>query len=88
MLYNEVKAEQHFSTLMNATVSHDIRNPLYGLVGGIDALKSYLANLLQLIKSFDISDLNQNELVIQIQSKLKLIHSGIDINVTKMSNCV
>lgn len=74
MLYNEVKAEQHFSTLMNATVSHELRNPLYGLVGGIDALKSYLANLVMLIKYIDVSQATPNELIIQIQDKLKLIN--------------
>lgn len=56
MLYNEVKAEQHFSTLMNAAVSHELRNPLYALVGGIDTLKSYLVNLAQLILAIDVSD--------------------------------
>ena len=35
MLYNEVKAEQQFSTLMNAAVSHELRNPLNSLIGGI-----------------------------------------------------
>ena len=33
MLYNEVKAEQSFLTLINATVSHELKNPL----GSIDA---------------------------------------------------
>jgi len=32
MLYNEVKAEQSFLTLINATVSHELRNPLNSLV--------------------------------------------------------
>ena len=65
MLYNEVKAEQHFSTLMNAAVSHELRNPLYALVGGIDTLKSYLANLGQLIMTLDVSD--DDELMILIK---------------------
>lgn len=33
MLYNEVKAEQSFLTLINATVSHELRNPLASLIG-------------------------------------------------------
>ena len=33
MLYNEVKAEQTFLTLINAAVSHELRNPLSSLIG-------------------------------------------------------
>ena len=36
ILYNEVKAEQSFLTLINATVSHELRNPLSSMVGQID----------------------------------------------------
>lgn len=36
MLYNEVKAEQSFLTLINATVSHELRNPLASLIGQRD----------------------------------------------------
>jgi len=49
MLYNEVKAEQNFQTLMNAAVSHELRNPLSALIGGIQTMKSYLENILVLI---------------------------------------
>ena len=42
MLYNEAKAEQTFSTLMNAAVSHELRNPLSSLISGIDAMKQFL----------------------------------------------
>lgn len=35
MLYNEVNAEQKFKTLMNAAISHELRNPLSALIGGI-----------------------------------------------------
>lgn len=55
MLYNEIKAEQHFSSMMNGTVSHELRNPLYALVGGIDSLKYYLVNLKQLINTIQKS---------------------------------
>lgn len=45
MMYNKAKAEKNFHTLMNATVSHELRNPLNSLVGGIDNMKSYFSNL-------------------------------------------
>ena len=33
ILYNESKAEQSFITLINAAISHELRNPLNSLVG-------------------------------------------------------
>ena len=45
MLYNEVRAEQSFFTLMNAAVSHELRNPLASLIGGIEAMKDFLENV-------------------------------------------
>ena len=33
MLYNEVKAEQAYLTMINAAVSHELRNPLNSLIG-------------------------------------------------------
>lgn len=36
ILYNEVKAEQSFLALINATVSHELRNPLSSMVGQIE----------------------------------------------------
>ena len=32
MLYNEAKAEKEFLSLINATVSHELRNPLNSLI--------------------------------------------------------
>ena len=49
MLYNEVKAEQNFQTLINAAVSHELRNPLSALIGGIITMKTYLDNIRVLI---------------------------------------
>ena len=46
MLYNEVRAEQSFFTLMNAAVSHELRNPLASLIGGIETMKTFLENIL------------------------------------------
>jgi signal transduction histidine kinase len=42
MLYTEVKAEQKFLTLINATVSHELRNPLASLIGQSQALDYFL----------------------------------------------
>lgn len=32
ILYNEVKAENFFATLINAAISHELRNPLNSLI--------------------------------------------------------
>jgi len=33
MLYNDIKAEESFLELINAAVSHELRNPLNSLIG-------------------------------------------------------
>ena len=33
ILYNETKAEKSFLTLINAAISHELRNPLNSLMG-------------------------------------------------------
>ena len=33
ILYNESKAEQTFLSMINAAVSHELRNPLSSLIG-------------------------------------------------------
>ena len=45
MLYTEAKAEQSFLTLINATVSHELRNPLVSIIGSRDNLKEILKGL-------------------------------------------
>ena len=45
ILYGEVKAEKTYLTLMNATVSHELRNPLNSLVSGIENMEFYFQNL-------------------------------------------
>jgi signal transduction histidine kinase len=42
MLYNEMKAEQEFLTLINATISHELRNPLSSIIGQREKLKEIL----------------------------------------------
>ena len=53
MLYNEVKAEKSFLTLINAAISHELRNPLSSLIGQIDSMQKYFdsfANILYQLK--------------------------------------
>ena len=71
MLYNEVKAEQKFQTLMNAAVSHELRNPLSALIGGIQTMKSYLENILYLIDG--LKEESDNPVIKLVVEKLSLI---------------
>lgn len=50
MLYNEVKAEQSFLTLINATVSHELRNPLASLIGQRDTLTDLVKDLEEVLR--------------------------------------
>lgn len=45
ILYNEVKAEQSFLTIINAAFSHELRNPLNSLTGQITSLKMLFESL-------------------------------------------
>ena len=65
ILYNEVKAEKTYLTLMNATVSHELRNPLNALVSGIDNMESYYKNLRQIV-NFLKNNLNTNNIYKEI----------------------
>ena len=38
ILYSESKAEQSFLTLINAAISHELRNPLNSLVGQMNSM--------------------------------------------------
>ena len=78
ILYNEVKAEQKFSTLMNAALSHELRNPLNSLIGGIDTMKAYISNI-QLL-SDNLKDKVQSEQDQIVIDKLNLINQGILTN--------
>lgn len=84
ILYNEVKAEQKFSTLMNAALSHELRNPLNSLIGGIDTMKNYLQNILVVIEKLDENQLTDSDQI--ILDKLKLISKGLHTNQRKMGN--
>jgi signal transduction histidine kinase len=49
MLYNEVKAEKSFLTLINAAISHELRNPLNSLIGQMNSLQSYFDSFAKIL---------------------------------------
>ena len=55
MLYGEVRAEQVFLTLINAAVSHELRNPLNSLIGQVTSMKDFFIGFEKVI-----AFLNQN----------------------------
>ena len=77
MLYNEVKAEQSFLTLINATVSHELRNPLASLIGQRDQLKDLLKNLKEVITYSEKLASHIPEMA-KITKVMKNIHEGLN----------
>ena len=76
ILYNESKAEQSFITLINAAISHELRNPLSSLVGEMNSMQSYLLSFGKIIYNLKKAEGDQvisKELV----DKLDRIHEGI-----------
>ena len=74
ILYTEIKAEQSFLTLINATVSHELRNPLSSLIGQIESLKSLLVSFEQLLHLLKKNDSLKDTGIIE---KLEDVHSGM-----------
>ena len=68
MLYNEVNAEKSFLTLINAAVSHELRNPLNSLVGQVASMMNFFQRFTNLINQ--ISD-------VEIAQQLKEVYSSI-----------
>ena len=56
MLYNEVRAEQEFLTLINATVSHELRNPLNSLIGQISSMQLFFESYETLIDTLKVGE--------------------------------
>ena len=59
ILYNESKAEQSFITLINAAISHELRNPLSSLVGEMESMQSYLLSFGKIIYNLKKADGDQ-----------------------------
>ena len=50
ILYSEVKAENFFVTLINAAVSHELRNPLNSLINQFPNMQDFFGQLDQMIE--------------------------------------
>ena len=66
----EVKSEHTFLEMINAAVSHELRNPLNSLIGQVEAMKEYFEYFKQVI-----NEIKQNP---ECKSKLKQIHEGLE----------
>ena len=55
ILYSEVKAEHTFLEMINAAVSHELRNPLNSLIGQVCAMQDFFTNFKQILESMDQS---------------------------------
>ena len=83
ILYSEAKAEQSFLTLINAAISHELRNPLNSLVGQMNSMKSYFLNfstILYNLKKVEGDQMISRDLV----DKLDDINEGIQTCGQKM----
>ena len=59
----EVKSEHTFLEMINAAVSHELRNPLNSLIGQVEAMNEYFEYFKQVI-----NEIKQNP---ECKSKLK-----------------
>ena len=63
MLYTEIKAEKEFLTLISATMSHELRNPLNSLIAQITLLENCLDTFKQLINMVRDGEFRDSDLV-------------------------
>ena len=83
VLYNKVQAEKSFLTLINAAVSHELRNPLNSLINQAMFMKSYLLNFKKLISARKNEQDRDNNKVFE---EIEAIVEGIDGCARKMQN--
>ena len=56
LLYNEAKAEGSFLTLINAAVSHELRNPLNSLIAQVSTMSEFFDDVIKIIKQLPDSE--------------------------------
>ena len=85
MICNEAKAQQQLSTMINATVSHELRNPLGALIGCQTSMKSLLKSLSQIIKKLERRLPPDSEMK-QFLEKIQKIYNGLQSSSFKMNS--
>ena len=60
MLYTEFKAKNQFTSLINACVSHELRNPLNSIIAKNIEKQALYQKLLTLLEQFDMKTKSQN----------------------------
>ena len=78
ILYTEVKSEHSFLELINAAVSHELRNPLSSLIGQVESMQDFFQNLRSVI-----NEIKESPAVVE---KLSKIQKGLENCGSKMSS--
>ena len=71
--------------MMNVTMSHDLRNPLFALISQVLSLSEYLSHFKKVIQEIE-SIPNQNEQIKTKLSKLLQIYEGCMVCSKKIDN--
>ena len=73
-----MKSEHTFLEMINAAVSHELRNPLNSLIGQVSAMKEFFRNFNSVLK-----EMKEDPVVVE---KLKQIQTGLEQCSGKMSS--
>ena len=79
ILYYNIKAEHSFLEMINAAVSHELRNPLNSLIGQVSAMKDFFKNFRAILKEIQQTDKSLAE-------RLQAVHNGLEKCSKKMSS--
>ena len=81
VLYNESEAEKSFLTIINAAVSHELRNPLNSLVNQAMFMKKIIVEFKKLMAT-NID--RKNAVATKVLKKIESLFCGIDNCARKM----
>jgi signal transduction histidine kinase len=88
MLYKDIIAQQNLLTLINATVSHELRNPLHSMIGQITGMEKFLKKLNNLANFLGSSKhLSSSEVKI-LESSVREVFEGLSAFGEKLTSSV